>query len=363
MLLTIASVLSLSAPIAQSSPQVFAVRAAHILLDDSTVLDGGMVLIEDGKISAIARKVDLPENTAVVEHEGWISAGLVALHSYGSNPAELRDSTRPVLDGEAVWAFNPDHSDYAKTAAAGITTLVLTPSPQALSGGVSAVVKTAGGTVLQRAAQLSLGFSNASLSISSYPTSYASALAELNQRFEKPTGAFARARAGELPCLFEASTRADVQRVTDFARRWKLRGSIYGAAWAGEQLDLIRESGLSVIFAPLGIGADRRSIQSVVKIASSDVAFGFGLDSPFVDPAALRLTAALCVREGLDTKRAWRALTTHAAELAGVGKRAGSLQKGRDADFVLWSGHPLELSSSIHAVYIDGKLVHEAKKP
>jgi imidazolonepropionase-like amidohydrolase len=210
---------------------------------------------------------------------------------------------------------------------------------------------------------LSLGFSNASLSISSYPTSYASALAELNQRFEKPTGAFARARAGELPCLFEASTRADVQRVTDFARRWKLRGSIYGAAWAGEQLDLIRDSGLSVIFAPLGIGADRRSIQSVVKLASSDIAFGFGLDSPVVDPAALRLTAALCVREGLDTKRAWRALTTQAAELAGVGKTAGSLQKGRDADFVLWSGHPLELSSSISAVYIDGKLVHEAKKP
>ncbi len=363
MLLTLAIALSLFSPPAAQAPQVFAVRAAHILLDDSTVLDGGMVLVEDGRIRAISREVDLPENTAVVEHDGWLSTGLVGLHSLGSNPAEMRDSTRPVLDGEVAWAFDPEHSDYAKTAAAGITTLVLTPSPRSLSGGVSAVVKTGGGRILSRSAHLSLGFSSAAISPAAYPTSFASAVNELNSRFEKPTGAFARARAGELPCLFEAATRADVQRVVDFSRRWKLRGAIYGAEWAGEQADALREAGLSVIFSPLSVGADRRSIQSIVKLAASDIAFGFGVDTPAVNPQGLRFTAGLCVREGIDKQRVWRALTTQAAELAGVAKSVGSLQKGRDADLVLWSGHPLELSSGVRAVYIDGKLVHEAKKP
>lgn len=363
MLFTIALALPLCGLPADQAPQVFAVRAAHILLDDSTVLDNGMVLVEDGKIRAIAREVELPENAAVVQHDGWLSAGLVGLHSLGSNPAEMRDSTRPVLDAEVAYAFDPHHSDYAKTAAAGITTLVLTPSSRSLSGGVSAVVKTGGGRILSRSAHLSLGFSAASIAPTVYPTSIGSAVAELNSRFEKPSGAFARARAGELPCLFEASTRADVQRVVDFSRRWKLRGAIHGAEWAGEQADAIREAGLSVIFAPLSVGADRRSVQSVVKLAASDIAFGFGVDTPDLDPHGMRFTAGLCVREGLDRKRAWRALTTQAAELAGVAKSVGSLQKGRDADLVLWSGHPLELSSGVRAVYIDGKLVHEVKNP
>ncbi|MEY2785863.1 MAG: hypothetical protein RL277_2075 [Planctomycetota bacterium] len=363
MLLTIATAFSLLAAPAAELPATFAIRAGHVLLDDSTVLDGGMVLVEDGRIRAIAREVDLPENCAVVEHAGWLSAGLVGLHSMGSDPAEMRDATRPVLDAEVAWAFNPRSSEYAKAAAAGITTLVLTPSPRSLSGGVSAVVKTGGGRILSRSAHLSLGFSAAALSLNAYPTSFASAVAELNNRFEKPSGAFARARAGELPCLFEVATRADVQRASEFSRRWKLRGAIYGADLAGEQLDVLSEAGLAVIVAPLSAGADRRSIQSTVKLAASDIAFGFGVDNPMLDPQAMRFTAGLCIREGMDRKRAWRALTTQAAELAGVAKHVGSLQKGRDADLVLWSGNPLELSSGVQSVYIDGKLVHEVKKP
>jgi imidazolonepropionase-like amidohydrolase len=338
-------------------------RAQKLLLGDGTTLEQGAILIENGRIRAFGKDVDVPPGTNTVASEGWISAGLVALHGYAGAPDEMRDAARPVLDGRVAWAFDPAHHDFADALSAGITTLVLTPQPSALSGGTSAVVKTALGRTLSADAQLSLGFSAAALSANRFPTSYASAIAELDQRFEKAQGAFARAKSGELPVLIEADTRDDVQRAVEFARRHKLRGAIYGADWIGELADSVNEAHLGAIFGPFDAGEERRTILSVLKTAKAGVPFGFGLDSPFKSPESLRLSAALCLREGLERKQAWAALSSQAAAIAGVGERVGRIEKGLDADLVLWSGDPLDLKSRVEAVYVDGQRVYEAKKP
>jgi imidazolonepropionase-like amidohydrolase len=344
-------------------PRTLVLRADKVLLGDGSTLEPGAVLVENGRIRAFGKDVDVPEGAGVVTHAGWISAGLVALHAYAGAPEEMRDSARPVLDGKVAWAFDPAHPDFADALAAGITTLVLTPLPTSLSGGSSAVVKTAGARVLTEQAQLSLTFSAAALSVNRYPTSYASALAELELRFEKAEGAFARAKSGELPVLIEADSREDVLRATDFVRRHKLRGAIYGADWIGELAEPVAEAHLAAIFGPFDAGEERRTILSVLKVAKAGLPFGFGLDSPFRNPETLRLSAALCLREGLERKQAWRSLSSQAAEIAGVGERVGRIEKGLDADLVLWSGDPLDLKSRVDAVFVDGKRVYEAKKP
>ena len=347
----------------KSEARALVVRADKLLLGDGTTIDQGALLIEDGRIRACGKDISVPSDAATLTHAGWVSAGLIALHAYAGAPEEMRDSTRPVLDGKLAWAFDPAHSDFADALASGITTLVLTPPASALSGGTSAVVKTAHARVLSADAQLSLSFSPAALSINRFPTSFASAVAELDQRFEKGEGAFGSAKSGDLPVLIEADSREDVLRATEFARRHKLRGAIYGADWIGEVADAVHEAKLAAIFGPFDVGEERRTIQSVLKIAKAGVPFGFGLDSPFKSPETLRLSAALCLREGLERKLAWRALSSQAAELAGVNERVGRLEKGLDADFVLWSGDPLDLKSRVEAVFVDGQRVYEAKKP
>ncbi|MBK7642775.1 MAG: amidohydrolase family protein [Planctomycetes bacterium] len=338
-------------------------RADKLLLGDGTTLEGGAILIEGGRIRAFGKDVDVPAGAGTITHNGWVSAGLVALHSYAGAPDEMSDGTRPVLEGKVAWAFDPAHSDFAKALAAGVTTIVLAPQPDALCGGASAVVKTAGRNVLADEAQLALSFSAAALSPNRFPTSYASAVAELDTRFDKPEGLFARAKSGELPVLFDADTREDVLRVLGFAKRHSLRGAIYGADWIGELAPQVKASQLAAIISPLDAGEDRRTLKSVVALAKADVPFGFGLDSPFKDPQTLRLSAALCLREGLDRARAWRALSSQAAQIAGVGDRVGRIEKGLDADLVLWSGDPLDLKSRVDAVLVDGQRVYEAKQP
>src|SRR5258706_1873955 len=347
----------------KSEARTLVLRADKLLLGDGTTLDQGAILIEDGRIRAFGKDVDIPAGAGTLTHAGWVSAGLVALHAYAGAPEEMRDSTRPVLDARVAWAFDPAPPDFADALAAGITTLVLTPQPAALSGGVSAVVKTARAHVLSPEAQLSLSFSAAALAVNRYPTSFASALAELEQRFEKGEGAFGRAKSGDLPVLIEADSREDVLRATEFAKRYKLRGAIYGADWIGELAGSVGEAHLAAIFGPFDAGEERRTIQSVLKIAKAGLPFGFGLDSPWKNPESLRLSVALCLREGLERKQAWRALTAQAAELAGVSAHVGRIEKGLDADLVLWSGDPLDLKSRVEAVFVDGQRVYEAKKP
>jgi imidazolonepropionase-like amidohydrolase len=163
-----------------------------------------------------------------------------------------------------------------------------------------------------------------------------------------------RAADGKLPCLFETTERADVARAIAFAKKHDLKGAIHGAALAGEMAEEIKAGKLDVIVPALGVGADRRALKAVINLHKQGVRFGFGLDSPWNNTAQLRLSAALCVREGLDPKAAWNALTSDAARIAGVGDRLGRIERGLDADIVLWSGDPLDLGSRVVAVYIGG---------
>jgi imidazolonepropionase-like amidohydrolase len=92
------------------------------------------------------------------------------------------------------------------------------------------------------------------------------------------------------------------------------------------------------------------------------VPIAFASDTPISSDQGLRFSAAMCVRAGLEPALAWDALTSGAAAVAGVGSTVGRLAKGYHADFVLWTGDPLDLSSRPVAVYVEGRLASEGSK-
>lgn len=356
MIAAIAVVLSMLPAQATAS---FVIEADRIWLGDGTALEKGRIWIDGDKIRAVGVDVDAPQDTPVFVHAGSASAGLVALHGYAGASGDLRDSTRALLpEAQSGHAFAPRHPEFEDLVRAGITSMLLAPTRQGLSSGTTAVVKTAGGSVLKRRAHLCLTFSSDALVSNRAPTSASGALAELDRAFAEPKGAFAEAQTGRLPVIFEADTRADAQRAASFATRHRLKGAIFGADWAGEIADTLREAKLAVIVGPFGAGVHPRTLDAVDKLAKAGVPFAFGLDTPRRDAAALRFSAALCVRDGVAPAVAWKALTQGAAEIAGVGDRVGNLAPGLDADVVLWSGDPLALSSAIDAVFIDGVRVY-----
>jgi imidazolonepropionase-like amidohydrolase len=77
-------------------------------------------------------------------------------------------------------------------------------------------------------------------------------------------------------------------------------------------------------------------------------------DHPVVPIQYLIVQVMECVKAGLDRDAALRAVTINPAEVLGVADRLGSLEAGKDADFCVWSGDPLDYYSSVEQAYIEG---------
>ncbi|TAJ07936.1 MAG: hypothetical protein EPO68_15925 [Planctomycetota bacterium] len=348
-----------AAPATPAGP--LAIRAHKAYVGAGPAIEDCVVLIDDGRIREVGRGVRVPDGTPLVEHAGVLTAGLVACGSYDGIAGGTTDVTRAYLpEARLADAFAPAHPDFERLLTAGITTVVLVPRPENVIGGVTAVVKTSGGTIVKRDAQLAVALSTNALLFNREPTSYAQALVQLDALLARPQGTLARAKAGELPVLLQVDPEHEVARALAFAKKHGLKGALYGAERAGEMAAEIRESGLGVVFHPLGLGSDKRARRSVVALSEAGVPFAFALEAPDHSPEDLRLSAALCVRAGLPVEAGLQALTAGAARIAGVADKLGRVERGLAADLVLWSGEPLDLASRATHVYVDGVLVHSA---
>ncbi len=365
------------------------IRARELWAADGKHIANGLLVIEGGRIRDVG-DLEPDPRWPLILHDGVLTAGLVACQTASGAAGELLDDTRSVLpEARTAFAFEPRHPDFGKALAAGVTTLVLAPGGENLVGGLSSAVKTAGARVLSREASLALSFSSAALGRSAAPsflffgaaeealatpdggpettrsrrgsrepTSYPGALAELRRLFAGEGEPFARAGGGELPVYLEAWDRHEVVRAARFAREYSLQGAIRGAPLAGDPdvLAAIRDSGLGVILGPWTSDQARRSLASLAALSEAGIPVAFALDAPAHDPSELRLFAARALWAGASREAVWKALTSDAARLAGVGEDVGEIASGKDADFVLWSGDPLNLATRPLSVWVDGEL-------
>jgi imidazolonepropionase-like amidohydrolase len=371
------------------------IRAKTVYLGDGNRIEDGVVVIENGKIRSVGRGVEIDPNAPLLEHDGVLTAGMVVSHSYFGVGGRNNDATRSMLpEARLADAWIPGELEFAKALADGITSIVLAPTGQNLAGGQTCVVKT-DGKMLKREAHLALSFSKDALNQGGQtsffffnaegepglaavddgleetggpenggrvPTSYPGALAMLRAALAAPEGAFAAAKSGGLPVLIEAWDRNEVARAASFAQKQGLKGALRGAPLAGDLVELVRASGLGVILGPFGPGQSMRSLASAAALAEAGVPLGISLAGDPIGVGSARFTAAMAVAQGLDRVAAWKALTSDAARLANVAERVGKLERGLDADLVLWSGDPIDLTTRVEAVFIDGKRMNGGKQ-
>lgn len=347
-----------AAPPAAVAADTFAIRASHVHIGDGSVLTDAVLVIEGGKIKSIG--LEAPKGVRVTEVAGHIAPGFIALReSIGAGRENSETARKSTPNVDLSYAYDPEHPAWKLLVANGVTTVVLTPASSRIAGGQSVIVSPALGEIVKRGATLSLGMSSRTLSATIEPTSYAGLYANLNAAFESAAegSSFAKARAGELPVMLEAVSRAEVVRAAAFAAKHGLKGAIVGAPRADETIDAIKASGLGVVFEPISPGSSNHVVDSVIALQNAGIPFAFTTDG---QPARMRMTVAACTRGGLDPGAALSALTSSAAALAGIGATHGTLAAGRSADFVVWSGDPTDLTSRVHAVYAGGELVHHA---
>ena len=396
----LASLPVLSAACARPADEhVLQIRARELWVGDGQRLENALLVVADGRIRSVSTGRAPDVSVPLYEHDGVVTAGLIACQSESGAAGELYDDTRAVLAAaHTVDVFQPEHRDFERARAAGITTVVLSPGGENLVGGIACAVKTAGGRVLEPRSALALSFSGAALGRTNSsqffffgaaedelqspadggpeqpgrsargtrePTSYSGAVATLQRLFASGAEPYASAERGVLPVTLDAWDRHEIVRAALFAREHGLRGAVRGAPLAGdpEVLAELKKSGLGVIHGPWSAEQTRASLESLPRLSEAGLPVAFALDAPVHSPEDLRLFAARALSVGAPRDAVWKALTVDAAAIAGVGERVGRLAEGMQADFVLWSGDPLDLRSRAQRVYVDGALAWSEPRP
>jgi imidazolonepropionase-like amidohydrolase len=153
-----------------------------------------------------------------------------------------------------------------------------------------------------------------------------------------------------------ARAEQDIRTALRLAEEFGYRLVIDEATEAYRVLDLIVAAGVPVVASAPSVLSQRDGAEprwsTIALLAEKGVPVA--LQSGEQDALPLVHEAVHAVRAGLPHHLALAAITSVPARILGVEDRVGSLAPGRDGDFVIWSGDPLEVTSRPQAIYIDG---------
>lgn len=398
----------LAAPIAaQQVPSgTFAVRCGTLLVGDGQkAMTDAWLVVRDGKIESVSQAAP-PSDLPVVDASGKVvMPGIVAVDS---DLAPARDSEYQVTpDAYAVDAFDFERS-WRRALEGGITSAYLSPGRSRLVSGQGAVVKLAGTDLVERVltdeACLRVNFGPAALAAPRVfepnphptdddplepariqtPTSKISLLAELRALFaaatDKDRGPGGQGPAehqyderalrmvveGKMPMRASAQSAGDIRRALQLQKELGFRivlespneiERVAADAVAQKAMATFR---MPTMFGKSVPGGEDRfqdtfdpNFDAPAKAAAAGMTVGIS-PAPGVPLRDYLMSIAIAVRHGLPESTALRAVGLDAAKVLGVDGRVGSLQKGKDADFVVLSGQPLAVGTMVEATWIDG---------
>ena len=380
----------LAAVACTAGAQRLAIRNVRIIPVRGEVVANGAVLIENGKIRAVGANIAIPSGTPTIDGGGGtIMPGIVDANARFGLRDTANEQASEVTPGTDILLQAAPHSpDFQRALSYGITSACLSPGSANVVGGECVVVKTAGKTLRKMLVRSKVGvraalgldtsagnggfFRAGSDSLANIylrrPNSRMAAVWELRNALDKATqgSPLALVRQGRMPLRISARIENDIRAALAIADEFQVpRLTLDEGCESYKVADLLAARHASIVLgpfydpqagAPEGAGP---ALNTPGILADSGVKVAFGSNGD--DPAPLLHWAALAVKYGLKPQNALRALTIDAAEICGVSDRVGTLEVGKDADLLLLSSDPLELTTHIEKVLLNGQVVYNAR--
>jgi len=395
-----------------------AIVNAHILNPGAAEIANGTVVIRDGKIVAVGANVTAPAGAQVVDARGAVlTPGLVAVNSMlgAIEVSAVGDDVRvntPDLGAafDVQYALNPDSAVIPVARLGGITSAVVTPRPgggrfgdehddsgaqdtsgppatehaHSLFAGQAAVIQLGRGQdplVRAKVAMVSpFGDAGAQVAGGARGAEFVllkEALADV-RAYMRNRAAYDRAgyrdlalsRAdlealipvvqGQMPLIAEVDRASDIRAVLKLARDEKLKLILSGAAEAWRLAPEIAAAGVPVILNPI---QDRptsmetlgSTLENAARLEKAGVTVAIEGNSGAHRAHEMRYNAGIASANGMTRAGALAAITLNPAKIFGVAGRIGSLEPGKDADLVLWSGDPFEPLSKPQLILVRGE--------
>ena len=383
--------------------QSYAITNAHIHPVSGPDIERGTVLVVDGKIAQLGRRLRVPGGARRIDGRGkHVYPGLfnsdtnIGLTEIGavavSNDSSEMGAYSPQLLAWTAIHVESEHIPVARVD--GITHVVTRPSGGTIAG-QGAAVHLDGWTQeemeIDRRAALYLNLPSL-LSTRSSPfggrfgsrnRTYKTAKKEFDEKVVELKELFARVRhyaesrsedavpnrrlealmaavKGEQPVVIPANSHADIKNAVEFAQGEGLNYLILGASDAWMITDFLKENDVRVILGPRQVLPNRNDdpidiiYQTPRILQEKGVRFALATGGS-ANARTLPFEVGNAVAHGLSAHDALRSITLTPAEFFGIDDRLGSIEEGKIANLLVTDGDIFEYQSKIHHVFIQGK--------
>jgi imidazolonepropionase-like amidohydrolase len=311
--------------------------------------------------------------------------------------------TEPIVpEMNALYAVDPWFPSYRVNTTIGVTAINVTPGTLNLIGGNGVVVKTPGldfEKMVRRepssmAMSLTSGTTRYWADASRIPVTLDSASAMIREALDSakqyseqyteggPGGDYDPRHEAllpllrrEIPALIQADRVSEIREAMNIARDYGLRLVVTGGVEAYKLADQLAAANVGVILGNSGsFASDIRGGGDGWSVEGPAILSRAGVRVAFYGPGASRraspigrlggepiLNSAWAFRNGVPEIEALRMATMNAAEMLDIEDRVGSIEEGKDADFVVLEGHPFDYRVLPSYVFVDGKLEVERR--
>lgn len=371
------------------------------------ILERGALWLRDGKIAYVGPATGLPQlpaGTAVVDATGkQITPGMIDCHSHTGISRGVNESGQAVTSEVRIQdVVNPDDVNWYRQLAGGVTAVNQLHGSANAIGGQSWVVKLRWGvaqpdemalTGARPGIKFALGenprransssdnerYPNTRMGVAALIRDRFTAAADYREQWRRYEAMDARARAGVLPPRRDLELDALVEILA--GERW-----VHCHSYRQDEIFMLcrlaDEFGFRIgTFQHVLEGykvADAIAGSAVGASAFSDWwAYKLEVYDAIPDNGAIMREQGVCVSFNSDSSELARRLNTEAGKAVkyggvppaealkfvtlnpaiqvGIADRTGSLEPGKDADFVIWSGDPLSYTSRCEATFVDGR--------
>ncbi|TDJ72258.1 MAG: hypothetical protein E2O39_07095 [Planctomycetota bacterium] len=380
------------------------VYAERLYTSTGEVVENAAIRVEDGKIAAITGGTEAPDGDdvlrAVAVTAGMIDAS-VRIHT-GNFSVEDAHEIQP--HRRVAEALDPFDYRWKRMLRSGVTTGLVCPEDRNVIGGFGVVLKMGGEPSIAartvKADAVVRGAIGGEPSRGNHPARGrpsdfysrrpttrmgvewewrkafydASAAARIPERAFPGSDVLQAVLAGRVPLSIQAWTTQDIRTAVFLKEEMQREGLgeidliIDAAAEAWKEPQLLTRSGVKIILPPFDAdgrtGPDGAFIAWNVAKMLQDLGVPIALSSHGASDPTQRLArqAGYAMRGGLTFDEALAAVTLQPARMLGVEDRVGTVEVGKDADLVLWSGTPFEITSRITGVLLDGAVVIDPRQ-
>jgi imidazolonepropionase-like amidohydrolase len=388
-----------SAPTAATG-DVLALHAGRVLPATTSAIEDGVVLVRDGKIEAVgaAKDVVVPEGATRIDlPEAWLVPGFVDLHDHVAG-TDINDMVHPInTDLRVIDQVSPGSLDMLDAVAGGVTTVLFLPGSGTNIGGFAALLKTYGrtqdemlvrfpgamkiaqaGNPERRSGEIGRGRMGMNWNLrealiegrdyddrwTAFEQGRTKEKPAIVPRLELMRGLFRH----EFPVLVHTQWmpvyQSSIRMLRDEFGLWVVLSHAEFDSFAADPLVIARDMPVNV--GPRGYHVDYDTGEisglAVLHHEAGVRRLSVNTDSPVVPEEELPFQAGVAVRYGLDWQTAFRALTIEPATAIGLADRVGSIEPGKDADLVFWTGDPLDPRSHVLLVVGDGRVALDQRE-